>query len=221
MSGRCSTSVTRRRCRWPIGASTPWSAGWRSTSSPTRSAVSPSSPGSRARRCGRGVRVGLRRRHGDAAPLLGRRRGPGPRAADLDEGRRFPMCLPEPLARLWTDAGLTKVTVQAIEVPTAFPDFDHYWQPFLGGQGPAPGYVASLSEERRRALREHLRERLPSPRTVPSPSPRRHGRSRARPSRTPGSHGCGRACRVLARRPGGGRVRRARPAPRDGAGRRA
>ncbi|URN07763.1 methyltransferase domain-containing protein [Actinomadura madurae] len=84
-----------------------------------------------------------------------------PEAADLDEGRRFPMCLPEPLARLWTDAGLTKVTVQAIEVPTAFPDFDHYWEPFLGGQGPAPGYVASLSKERRRALREHLRERLP------------------------------------------------------------
>lgn len=84
-----------------------------------------------------------------------------PSAAELDEGRRFPMCRPEPLTRLWTDAGLGKVTVQAIEVPTVFSGFDDYWQPFLGGQGPAPGYVAALSEDRRRALHDLLRQRLP------------------------------------------------------------
>jgi hypothetical protein len=52
--------------------------------------------------------------------------------------------------------------VAAIDVPTVFADFDDYWRPFLGGQGPAPGYVAALSEDRRAALRELLRTRLPT-----------------------------------------------------------
>jgi SAM-dependent methyltransferase len=85
-----------------------------------------------------------------------------PAAAELDEGRRFPLCQPEPLRGLWADAGLDEVTVRAIEVPTVFADFDDYWRPFLGGQGPAPGYAMSLTEEHRRALRDLLRVRLPS-----------------------------------------------------------
>jgi SAM-dependent methyltransferase len=84
-----------------------------------------------------------------------------PAAAGLDEGRRFPLCRPEPLAELWVAAGLDDVTVHAIEVPTVFADFDDYWRPFLGGQGPAPGYVASLAEEHRRTLRDLVRVRLP------------------------------------------------------------
>jgi hypothetical protein len=43
-----------------------------------------------------------------------------------------------------------------------FADFDNYWRPFLGGQGPAPGYVMSLPEEHRRALRDLLHTRLPT-----------------------------------------------------------
>ncbi len=85
-----------------------------------------------------------------------------PTATGLDEGRRFPLCRPEPLARLWSDAGLDNVTVRAIEQPTVFADFDDYWSPFLGGQGPAPGYLMSLPEDHRRALRDLLRERLPA-----------------------------------------------------------
>jgi SAM-dependent methyltransferase len=85
-----------------------------------------------------------------------------PAAAELDEARRFPLCRPEPLCALWTDAGLDDVTVRAIEVPTVFVDFDDYWRPFLGGQGPAPGYAMSLTEEHRRALRDLLRARLPA-----------------------------------------------------------
>jgi SAM-dependent methyltransferase len=84
-----------------------------------------------------------------------------PAAAELDEGRRFPLCRPESLCELWTNAGLDNVAVQAIEVPTVFADFDDYWRPFLGGQGPAPGYVMSLTRERRRALHDLLRARLP------------------------------------------------------------
>jgi hypothetical protein len=53
------------------------------------------------------------------------------------------------------------VQSRAIDIPTLFRDFDDYWTPFLGGQGPAPGYVMSLSEECRTELHERLRARLP------------------------------------------------------------
>ncbi|HEX5117421.1 MAG TPA: class I SAM-dependent methyltransferase [Pseudonocardiaceae bacterium] len=85
-----------------------------------------------------------------------------PSAADLDEGRRFPLCRPDALRRLWIDAGLRDVAVRPIEVPAVFADFADYWTPFLGGQGPAPGYAMSLTAQRRRALRELLRTRLPA-----------------------------------------------------------
>ena len=84
-----------------------------------------------------------------------------PHAYDLDEGRRFPLCQPGPLAELFQDAGLKNVDVRAIDISTDFKDFDDYWSPFLGGQGPAPSYVKSLSEERRVALRERIRAGLP------------------------------------------------------------
>jgi SAM-dependent methyltransferase len=84
-----------------------------------------------------------------------------PAAEPLKEGLRFPLCRPEPLRKLWLDAGLARVGVEAVEIPTVFADFDDYWRPFLGGQGPAPGYAASLSDQRRAALAELLRTRLP------------------------------------------------------------
>ena len=84
-----------------------------------------------------------------------------PTAAELDEGRRFPLCHPEPLHELWANAGLSQVAVRAIEIPTVFAGFADYWTPFLGGQGPAPGYVASLTEEHRRTLADLLHTRLP------------------------------------------------------------
>jgi SAM-dependent methyltransferase len=84
-----------------------------------------------------------------------------PAAAELDEGRRFPLCRPGPLTALFTNAGLMEVDVRAIDVPTPFRTFDEFWAPFLGAQGPAPGYAMSLSEERRAALRERIRSALP------------------------------------------------------------
>jgi SAM-dependent methyltransferase len=84
-----------------------------------------------------------------------------PAAADLDEGRRFPLCNPGPLAELFQGAGLTRVEVRPIDIWTAFKDFNDYWSPFLGGQGPAPSYVMSLSEDLRTALRERIRASLP------------------------------------------------------------
>lgn len=82
-------------------------------------------------------------------------------AAEMHQGRRYPMCKPEPLALLFRGAGLKDVEVRAIDVPTRFRDFDDYWLPFLGGQGPAPSYVTGLPEEKKAALREVVRSRLP------------------------------------------------------------
>lgn len=96
----------------------------------------------------------LTRRFWDAAREL------DPGAAALGEGVRFPICAPEPLAAAFSAAGLETVATRAIEEPTPFRDFDDYWSPFLGGQGPAPAYAMSLTEERRAALRENLRARL-------------------------------------------------------------
>lgn len=84
-----------------------------------------------------------------------------PFAAALDEGRRFPLCNPGPLLDLFRGAGLTSVEVRPIDIWTVFKDFDDYWLPFLGGQGPAPGYAMSLSEEQRTVLREQIRTALP------------------------------------------------------------
>jgi SAM-dependent methyltransferase len=91
----------------------------------------------------------------DAAATL------NPQAFELDEGRRFPLCQPQPLADLFRSAGLRDVEARAIDIATDFRDFDDYWSPFLGGQGPAPSYIMALPEQQRLALRERLRQSLP------------------------------------------------------------
>lgn len=83
-----------------------------------------------------------------------------PAARDLDEGVRFPMCQPDALESIFRDAGTRDVRSDAVEIPTRFEAFSDYWRPFLGGTGPAPSYVASLSEEKRDELRGRLERRL-------------------------------------------------------------
>jgi SAM-dependent methyltransferase len=84
-----------------------------------------------------------------------------PGASELDQARRFPICQPDVLSRLFESAGLHHVEVRPIEVATIFRDFDDYWSPFLAGQGPAPSYLMSLSDERRAVLRKKIRAGLP------------------------------------------------------------
>jgi SAM-dependent methyltransferase len=85
-----------------------------------------------------------------------------PAAADLDEGVRFPMATPEGLTALFQDAGLTNVGTVALDIPTRFEDFDAFWSPFLGAQGSAPSYLASLDAEAQARLRESLLVRVPA-----------------------------------------------------------
>lgn len=82
-------------------------------------------------------------------------------SARLDEGKKFTIARPERLERAFVDAGFSEVTTWAIDIPTRFRDFDDYWQPFLGGTGPASGFVVGLDEARRTALREVVRASLP------------------------------------------------------------
>ena len=84
-----------------------------------------------------------------------------PDASHLHEGHRFPDANAEQLIGIFTRAGFSNVETVPIEIVTNFIDFDDYWKPFLGGQGPAPTYVSKLGEAERNQLEEMLRHRLP------------------------------------------------------------
>jgi trans-aconitate methyltransferase len=85
-----------------------------------------------------------------------------PLAGEFDDGVRAPVCRPRPLQDLWKRAGLVEVEGEAIDIPTAFADFDDYWTPFLGGTGSAPKYYTSLDEGGRERLKAAVRLRLPT-----------------------------------------------------------
>ncbi len=74
---------------------------------------------------------------------------------------RFPICRPDALESLFRGGGLGDVVCESIEIPTRFSTFAEFWNPFLGGTGPAPSYVASLDSRRREALAAHLDRSLP------------------------------------------------------------
>ena len=123
-------------------------------------------------------RMELIRHFWDAAAAL------DPAAAELDEGRRFSLCQPEPLGRLFRDAGLADVGVRPIEVATLFRGFDDYWDPFLGGQGPAPGYApCRWTSPAARPCGRSSAAACPSPATAPS-------RWSPGPGRSPAPAGC-------------------------------
>ena len=67
------------------------------------------------------------------------------------------------LARLFESAGLSAVEETGLSVAVTHPSFEEWWEPYELGVGPAGSYVAALEPERRAALREHCRSRLPDP----------------------------------------------------------
>lgn len=84
-----------------------------------------------------------------------------PAARQYDEGERFPICSPSELEAAFREAGFSRIGVEALEVPTRFQDFDDYWGPFVGGPGPAPGYLSSLSDQRQQDIASRLTATLP------------------------------------------------------------
>jgi hypothetical protein len=84
-----------------------------------------------------------------------------PAAISKDEGPRFPICAAGALKSTFESAGFVDVAERPIEVTDRFADFEEYWTPFLSGEGPAPGYLVSLPEDRQAKVRELVFTSLP------------------------------------------------------------
>ncbi len=84
-----------------------------------------------------------------------------PGASDLHEGKRFPESNAQGLSKHFEQAGFIETSSAPIQIDTRFKDFNDYWRPFLGGQGPAPTYLLSLADRDQETLKAKLRERLP------------------------------------------------------------
>ena len=83
-----------------------------------------------------------------------------PAAAARDQGGQSGITAAGHLEAAIRAAGFVAVEAGAIEIPTVFADFDDLWLPFLGGTGGAPGYVATLDDVHRDAIREQLRRSI-------------------------------------------------------------
>ena len=82
-----------------------------------------------------------------------------PEAERLDE-KHLPLCSEDDLGRLFKEAGIVEIQSRPIVIETRFASFDDYWEPFGEGQGPAGAYVASLSLDQRRRLKDNVERRL-------------------------------------------------------------
>jgi hypothetical protein len=68
------------------------------------------------------------------------------------------------LADLFREAGIADTVDSSVAVDVEHPTFEDWWEPFtLGGVAPSGAYVAGLEPDRRTALRELCRKRLPEP----------------------------------------------------------
>ena len=158
-----------RRATCPRGRSTRWCRGWCSTSSPTPTPPSRRWPGRH--------RAASWRRTSGTTPRACRccgRSGTSPASSTptrptSNEGHRFTLRPPRSLPSCGGGRDCDDVQTRAIIVPTVFEDFDDFWSPFLGGQGPAPGVrrVAGRGGPRR-APRGAGRSGCPRPRTARS-----------------------------------------------------
>jgi SAM-dependent methyltransferase len=83
-----------------------------------------------------------------------------PEAANFDQARRFPMCTPDGLRKLLEAVHCKGIEVKALEIVTRFEDFEEYWAPLLSGQGSAPNYLCSRSEEIKSEIRKRLQASL-------------------------------------------------------------
>lgn len=83
-----------------------------------------------------------------------------PHTCALDEGIRFPICNTENLRAAFHEAGLLDIETSYLTINTVFRNFEDYWNPFLGGQGPAPSYLVSLSEDLKNKLKSSILKKL-------------------------------------------------------------
>lgn len=103
----------------------------------------------------------LCRSNGFFKNFLGYCLGADPDARKLDEGIRFPVCNAANLANAFQKAGLTTIETTNLNIWTIFKNFEDYWDPFLGGQGPAGSYLVSIDKDLQTRIRNNLLSRLP------------------------------------------------------------
>ncbi|MEN8192035.1 MAG: class I SAM-dependent methyltransferase [Bacteroidota bacterium] len=83
------------------------------------------------------------------------------KSRELDEGIRFPICNSDNLKNTFQQAGLSDIESTFLDIDTIFKSFEDFWNPFLGGQGPAPSFLASLTKELQEELKVNIRNILP------------------------------------------------------------
>ncbi len=69
-----------------------------------------------------------------------------------------PLVLPDGLATLFRDSRLKDIERQSLTIRMDFANFEDYWQPFLGGQGPVGGYFAKLSPDLKARIKDAVRD---------------------------------------------------------------
>jgi SAM-dependent methyltransferase len=82
---------------------------------------------------------------------------------ELEPGSVCPGSRAGHLAELFREAGIGDIVDGAVAVDVEHVTFDDWWEPFTLGVAPSGAHVAGLEPDRRTALRELCRERLPEP----------------------------------------------------------
>jgi SAM-dependent methyltransferase len=78
-------------------------------------------------------------------------------AAARDRLFSAPLALPDGLVDLFKQAGLEQVERTSITIRMDYTNFDDYWGPLLGGQGPVGTYVVGLEPTLRARIEEAVR----------------------------------------------------------------
>ena len=69
-----------------------------------------------------------------------------------------PVAIPGGLAGFFRAAGLENVQTESLTIRMDYENFEDYWQPFLGGQGPVGAYFANLTPDLSARIKEAVRD---------------------------------------------------------------
>jgi SAM-dependent methyltransferase len=69
-----------------------------------------------------------------------------------------PVAIPGGLAAVFHDTGLEDVETRSLTIRMDYENFEDYWQPFLGGQGPVGSYFANLATALNARIKEAVRD---------------------------------------------------------------
>jgi SAM-dependent methyltransferase len=69
-----------------------------------------------------------------------------------------PVAIPGGLAGFFDDAGMVEIETQSLTIRMDYENFEDYWQPFLGGQGPVGTYFANLTPALNARIKDAVRD---------------------------------------------------------------